>query len=161
MRIAPGGEARHGARPAVRDTISNFEDNDRLMLMRILTGVIVLCAVSVAVPARVSAGVATVGQDQNARKIKENVLKRGTGPRATVTVKLHNQASHKGHVREANDNDFVVVDRTGGTHTIRYADVRSLGGGGGLSGAGKLAIGIAIGVGAVLAVLVAIARSDD
>ena len=131
------------------------------MLMRIFTAFVVLCALSIAVPARASADAVRVQQDQNAQKIKEKVIKRGTGARATVTVKLNNQTTYKGYVREAGDNDFVVVDRTGGSHTIRYADVRSLGGGGGMSGAAKLAIGIGIGVGAVLAILFAIAQSDD
>ncbi len=120
----------------------------------------VLALLSIAVPATTRSISASSIQDQNAEKIKEKIRKKGTGDRATVTVKLFDATTHKGYIREANENDFVVIDRSGGSHTIRYADVKSFGGGG-ISSMGKLAIGIGLGVVAAIAVLAAIAASDD
>jgi hypothetical protein len=91
---------------------------------------------------------------------RQKVIKKGTGPKARVTVKLTSDVVYKGYIREANDTEFVVIDNAGGAHSIKYADVRSIGGSG-LSTGAKIAIGIGIGAGAVLAVLAAVVASDN
>jgi len=92
--------------------------------------------------------------------VRNKISKRGTGPNAKITVKLLNDVVYKGYIREANDTEFVVIDKAGGAHFIKYTDVRSIGGSG-LSTGAKIAIGIGIGAGAVLAVLAAVIASND
>ena len=130
------------------------------MSNRILMTLFVLASLSISMSAVTPDTSARSSQDRNAQKIKEKIIKKGTGDRARVTVKLFNGTTHKGSVREANENDFVVIDREGGSHTIRYSEVKSLSGSG-LSGVGKYALGIALGAVAVIAVIAAIAASDD
>lgn len=76
----------------------------------------------------------------------------GTGEAVKVKVKLYSGVSHKGHLNQAGNDDFVVVDKAGSSHTIRYADVKSIGGKN-LSTGKKIAIGIGIGAGVTLLVL--------
>jgi hypothetical protein len=130
------------------------------MSNRTLLTLFALASLSISVPASIPGPSPRSFQDQSVQSVKEKIRKKGTGERAKVTVKLFDQTTHKGYIREANENDFVLIDRTGGPHTIRYADVKSLSGGG-LSGVGKYALGIALGVVAVIAVVAAIAASDD
>src|SRR5687768_16921174 len=91
-------------------------------------------------------------RDRKAAEIEAKIKKLGTGQRSTVKIKLYTETKYEGYVSQANDNDFVLVDRAGGSHTVKYSDVKSIGGRG-LSSAAKLGIGIGIGAGAVLAVL--------
>jgi hypothetical protein len=62
---------------------------------------------------------------------------------------------------EANDEDFVVVDKGGNPNRLRYSDVDKIGGRN-LSTGAKIAIGVGIGVGAtILTILAIIASLDD
>lgn len=100
-------------------------------------------------------------QMQKSAKIREKVKKLGLGERVKVKAKLYSGTTYQGYVREANDADFVVVDKNGDPHTLRYSDVDSIGGRN-LSTGAKIAIGIGIGVGAVLAFIgILIASLDD
>ena len=88
-------------------------------------------------------------QEKQTAKVKEKIKQLGLGERVKVSVKLYNETSYIGYVSQANENDFVVVDKTGNSITIKYADVKSVGGKN-LSTGAKIAIGIGIGVGATI-----------
>jgi hypothetical protein len=91
----------------------------------------------------------TTKQEQKTAKVNEKVKKLGLGEQVKVNVKLYSGTKHYGYVKEANDTDFVITDKTGNPITIRYSDVSSIGGQN-LSTGAKIGIGIGIGVGAFL-----------
>lgn len=85
-----------------------------------------------------------------AGKVKAGVEKLGTGASARVEVKLKDKTTLKGYVSEAGAEDFSVVDaRTGAAVRITYPQVQKVKGHN-LSTGAKIAIGL----GAVVAVLV-------
>ena len=100
------------------------------------------------------------GPSNTQQDVRQKISKKGTGPKARITVKLTSDVIYRGYIREATDTEFVVIDNAGGAHFIKYTDVRSIGGSG-LSTGAKVAIGIGIGAGAVLAVLAAVVASDN
>jgi hypothetical protein len=109
----------------------------------------------------VLAQTSTNAQQEKTEKIKAKIRKLGLGERVKVNVKLVNDSSYKGYVSQANDDDFVVVDKTGQSNIIKYSEVKTVSGKN-LSTGAKIGIGIAIGAGAVLAVLgILIASLDD
>lgn len=100
--------------------------------------------------------------DAAADKVKATVAKRGTGPKAKVTVKLKDRTKLKGYISNANGDSFTLSDsKTGQARTLAYSDVAEVKKQGGMSLAAKIGIGVGIGVGA-LALFVAIgcATSD-
>lgn len=100
-------------------------------------------------------------QEEKTAKVKEKIRKLGLGERVNLKVKLFDKTKHEGYVKEANENDFVVIDKVGNPHSVRYSDVDSVSGRN-LSTGAKIAIGVGIGVGAtILAILVLIATIDD
>ena len=62
-----------------------------------------------------------------------------------MKVRLYNETSYKGFIKEVKDDEFVLVDGSGNTNVIKYADIDSVGGESSF-GAHKLAIGVTIGV---------------
>jgi hypothetical protein len=80
------------------------------------------------------------------------VVKFGTGDRARIKVKLYNDTKYRGYVKEAGEDNFVVVDKAGSVTTISYADVSSISGKN-LSTGAKIGIGIGIGAGVTLFIL--------
>jgi hypothetical protein len=100
-------------------------------------------------------------QQTKTEKIKAKIRKLGLGERVKVSVKLVNDSSYKGYVSQAGEDDFTVIDKTGQSNIIKYSEVKSVSGKN-LSTGAKIGIGIAIGAGAVLAVLgILIASLDD
>ena len=97
-------------------------------------------------------------QEKQTAKVKERIRKSASGDRGIVKVKLFNETRYQGVVREANEDDFVVVDKLGNPYTVRYSDVKSINGKG-LSTGAKIGIGIAIGVGAVFAAIAILVAS--
>lgn len=95
----------------------------------------------------------------SAMKVKAKAAERSRSQSRTK-VKVLSDATYVGVVGDITDTTFTITDKRGGKHEIRYADVRSIGGTGWGTGA-KLGIGIAIGAGAVLAVLAAVIASND
>jgi len=91
-------------------------------------------------------------QQKQTEKVKSKIKKLGLGERVKVKVKLYNESSYQGYVSQANEDDFVVVDKTGSSNTIKYSDVKSVGGKN-LSTGTKIAIGVGIGAGVTLLVL--------
>ena len=99
--------------------------------------------------------------DASAQKVKAEVAKRGTGPKAKVTVKLKDKTKVKGYITNANVDAFTLSDKnTGQTRTFAYSDVAEVKKQGGMSLPAKIGIGVGAGVG-VLALLYAIGCHDD
>ena len=100
--------------------------------------------------------------DAASNKVKADVAKRGTGPKAKVSVKLKDHTKLKGYISNASGDSFTLSDiKTGQARTLAYSDVAEVKKQGGMSLAAKIGIGVGIGVGA-LALFVAIgcATSD-
>ena len=86
-------------------------------------------------------------------KVKTGITKLGVGPDARIEVKLRDKTKLKGYVSQISEESFVVVDaKTGATTEVPYTNVASITGKN-LSTGAKIAIGIAIGVGATFLVL--------
>lgn len=89
-------------------------------------------------------------------KVKANVLKRGTGEKSKVVVKMKDGTKRKGYISQTGENSFDLTDsKTKQTGSLAYSDVAQVKGTG-LSTAAKIAIGVGIGV-AVSAIVVGIA----
>ena len=106
--------------------------------------------------------IARAGQgDAASDKVKAEVAKRGTGPKAKVTVKLKDQTRLKGYISNASGDSFTLSDsKTGQTKTLAYSDVAEVKKQGGMSLPAKIGIGVGVGVG-VLGLLYAIGCHDD
>jgi preprotein translocase subunit SecF len=101
-----------------------------------------------------------IPQAATTEQIKNQVARLGVGAKAKATVRLTNGTRLRGYVSQANDEDFVLRDRkTDAPTTIRYADVAKVDSNKGHSMARNVAIGVAIGVGAVIATLAIIFAS--
>ena len=86
-------------------------------------------------------------------KVRENILKLGTGPNASIEVKLRDNTKVKGYVSEAGDESFVIVNaKTSIPETIPYPQVKQVKGHN-LSSGARIAIGVGIAVG-ILTVLI-------
>ncbi len=86
--------------------------------------------------------------------VKSRVARLGVGAKAKATIRLKNGTKVKGYIAQADEEDFVIRDRkTDAPTTIRYADVLKVEDNKGHSTARNIAIGVAVGVGAVLAVI--------
>lgn len=96
-------------------------------------------------------------------KVRIKIAKLGIGEKAKATVFLKDGTKIKGYIAQAGDDDFVLRDRkTDSPNTIRYTDVSKVDNNRGHSTARNIAIGVTVGVGAVLAVLgILIAGLDD
>lgn len=123
----------------------------------LIAGVLLLSTVSQPVMARQSDT-----QVPTAEKVKSKIARLGVGAKAKATIKLKDGTKVKGYVAQAGEDDFMMRDRkTDAPTTIRYADVLKVEENRGHSTARNIAIGVAIGVGAFLAVIgIAIARLD-
>lgn len=85
-----------------------------------------------------------------AEKVKEEIVKLGTGPDAQIEVKLRDKRTLKGYVLESEATQFVVVEaKTGVVTSVLYPQVQKVKG-------NNLATGvkIAVGVGIALVALV-------
>ena len=99
--------------------------------------------------------------DPAAEKVKASVAKRGTGPRAKVTVKLKDKTRLKGYISNASNDSFTLSDsKTGQVRTLAYSDVAEVKKQGGMSLAAKIGIGVGAGVG-VLALIYVIGCGGD
>jgi hypothetical protein len=110
--------------------------------------------------ALVAAPVFTQTLSPHAMEIKAKVEKRSRES-SRSKVKLESGVSYTGMLSEAGDTSFTVTTNGGDRHVVRYSEVTSVGGTGGLSTGAKIGLGIAIGAGVVLAVLAGIIHSND
>ena len=88
-------------------------------------------------------------RDKKTAKVKDKIKRLGLGERVKIKVTTYGKTTYQGYVNAANEDDFVVIDKSGNPNTIRYSDVDKVGGRN-LSTGAKIGIGIGIGVGAVL-----------
>jgi hypothetical protein len=94
-----------------------------------------------------------------AEKVKEGISKVGTGAEARIEVKLWDKTKLKGYVSEAGEDSFVIVDeKTGGTSTVTYAQVKQVKGQH-LSTAAEIAIGVGVILLPIVIVLALISKS--
>ena len=117
-----------------------------------------LVLVSIALPANAKQG----NTQSSLEQVKIKVAKLGVGEKAKATVYLKDGSKVKGYIAQAGDDDFVIRDRkTDAPTTIRYTDVGKVDSNRGHSTARNVAIGVTIGVAAVLTgIFVAISRLD-
>jgi sRNA-binding regulator protein Hfq len=91
--------------------------------------------------------------DDASTKIKATVIKRGTGEKKRVTVKMLDGKKLKGYISQSGEDAFTVVDsKTKQSNTVAYRDVAKVENR--LSKGDKIALGIVIGVAATAAVVV-------
>jgi hypothetical protein len=83
---------------------------------------------------------------QKSREVREKVGKFGTGREAVVKVRLYSDTEYRGYISRAGADDFEVTTVGGSTHSVRYDEVRSIGGKNMTTGK-KIAIGLGIGAG--------------
>ena len=99
-------------------------------------------------------------QSPGPEQVKIKIARMGVGAKAKATVWTTNGTKIKGYIAQAGDDDFVIRDRkTDSPTTVRYADVTKVDNNRGHSTARNLGIGIAVGVGAVVATLAIIFAS--
>ncbi len=65
-----------------------------------------------------------IWHNADAAKVKAAVAKLGVGERAHVAVRLRDKTMIKGHVKEAREDDFVVVKKDGTEVAVPYEQVR-------------------------------------
>lgn len=94
-------------------------------------------------------------------KVKAGIAKLGVGKETRVALKLRDKTKLSGYISQAGEESFVVTDaKTGAATTVAYPEVTQVQGNN-LSTGAKIAIGIAIGVGATLLVIWLIIASLD
>jgi hypothetical protein len=91
-------------------------------------------------------------QARFALKVKESVLKLGTGQSARVKVKLHDKTKLQGYISAADDERFTLTDSTGMATTVTYPQVKSVQGNN-LSTGAKIAIGVGFAAFAIFIIL--------
>ncbi|HEX8773425.1 MAG TPA: hypothetical protein VF735_07430 [Pyrinomonadaceae bacterium] len=121
---------------------------------------LLLVYVLVFTAAPVLAGSARDKQAQTEEQIKTKVARLGKGSRASV--RLRNGTKLKGYIQQAGDTGFVIKDtETGAPVQLLYSDVAKVGDDRGRSLGKKIAIGMGIGFGALLAlVAIGFANAD-
>lgn len=111
----------------------------------------VLCLVLVGSIMIVTGGRTALAASVNAKeaalteKVKAAIAKLGTGPSARVEITLHDKSKLKGYIKEADDEHFVLVHKTGAATEVAYPQVRQVKGNN-LSTGAKVAIGVGVGI---------------
>jgi hypothetical protein len=101
----------------------------------------------------VSAASKAEKQAKLAGQVKQKLSNFGVGESARLAIKLRNKSILGGYLESTGEETFVLKNlKTGESTTVAYTDVTQARGHN-LSTGAKIAIGIAIGVGAVLIVL--------
>lgn len=96
---------------------------------------------------------------EQATKVRQGILKLGTGERARVKLKLRDGTRLEGYVAAADDASFTVVNaKTGASAVVAYPQVRQVKGNN-LSTGARVAVGVGIAV-LVIAVLYVVADKD-
>lgn len=91
-------------------------------------------------------------QARFAVKVKENVMKLGTGEAARVKIKLRDKSKLEGYISAADEDSFTVTDSTGKATTVPYPQVKSVKGNN-LSSGAKIAIGVGIAAAIIFLIL--------
>src|SRR5205807_8424139 len=94
------------------------------MFKQILALTLAVMLVQLTGSARVIARTPTEKDARFVEKVKAGIAKLGTGKDALVKVKLRDGTKLSGYIREANDNSFVVVAKTGEVTKVPYPQVK-------------------------------------
>lgn len=122
------------------------------MFKRLLSALLVGLLINFAAPGTARAGQGADEQARRVEKVRAAVRKLGVGEEARVEVRLADGRRVKGHVREAGEDGFVVVDaKTGAATNVVYSQVAQVKGANRLTAA-KVGITIAKGVAVFAAV---------
>ena len=111
----------------------------------------ILCLVLIGSIMIVAGGRTALAASVNAKeaalteKVKTAIAKLGTGPSAQVEITLHDKSKLKGYIKEADDEHFVLVHKTGVATEVAYPQVRKVKGNN-LSTGAKVAIGFGVGI---------------
>ena len=104
-----------------------------------------------------------VGKLSAAEKIRQKVLKRGTGVEARARVKLADGTKLKGYISESAADDFTLVrtdERIGAPVRINYRDVAAFSAQGkGMSNTSKVLLGAGVTAGAMAVTLALVFRN--
>lgn len=65
-------------------------------------------------------------EGKSPERVKAEVLKRGTGEKAKVKVKLRNGSEVRGYIRKADQDTFDIHGKNNANVTLAYADVLSV-----------------------------------
>jgi len=98
------------------------------MLKRSLPLALSLLLVCAACARPASAHPGQAGESLAAAKVKAKVAKLGTGEKACIEVTLLDRRKLRGYVREARDEDFILVHKSGDDVRVPYSQVRRVGG---------------------------------
>jgi hypothetical protein len=116
------------------------------MFKKYLSLALVILVINLAFGATAFAGVKADKEVKFAAKVKNELVKLGTGTDARVEVKLRDKTKLKGYISQINENSFVLVkDNTNTPVEISYSQTKQVKGNN-LSTGVKIAIGIGIGV---------------
>lgn len=101
----------------------------------------------------------SVKESKNARKVKNEIIKLGSGTQSIVKLKLRDKSELQGYVKEIGDESFTVVDRQSNKETeVSYAKVKKARGQNYSTGQKIL---IVVGLIFLVGMIVGIASSDD
>ena len=97
------------------------------MLKKLLSLVLIGLLINLVEAVPVYANPKGDAEARDVKKVKEGILRLGTGEVARVKVKLRDGTKLAGYISEANENSFVVVDAKNGTPTtIPYPQVKQV-----------------------------------
>ena len=122
------------------------------MLKRFLTYALIAIFIHVTSARPLLAHSLVKKETPSVEKIKKSIDKLGVGEKARTTVKLKDGRKFKGYIYQTNENDFVLVEKSGQKITIAYADVAGVKGKN-LSTGTKIAIGVGIGAATTIIIL--------
>jgi hypothetical protein len=95
-------------------------------------------------------------QARHTEKVRQGILKLGSGESARLVIKMRDKTKLAGFVREAGQDSFVLTDmKTGESRSVAYADVTQVKGQN-LSTGTKVLIGVGIAVAVLIIILYAI-----
>ena len=101
-------------------------------------------------------------QVTSVESVRIKIDKLGLGEKAKATIRTKDGAKIKGYISQAGEDSFAIRDRkTDAPTTIRYVDVLKVEKNRGHSTARNIGIGVAVGVGAVLAAVAILIASLD
>ncbi len=114
------------------------------MTKKLLSLVLIISLVNLITAHPANAGSGEEARARHTEKVKAGIVRLGTGAQARVEVKLLDKSKLRGYIREAGDDDFVVVDaETGAARTVAYPQVAQVKGNN-LSTGAKIAITVGL-----------------
>ena len=122
------------------------------MINKTILSTLIFAILSLALSMPLLAQTTQAPQDKKTEKIKEQVKKIIAGEKVTKKIKMSNGTTYLGFLSQATEDSFVVQDKTGGSTTVKYSDVKSIDKKDVSTGL-KIGIGAAAGAGALILIL--------